>query len=208
MVATVAAVVFVFCRCFFYFYYGHCARAWMRQASSYVPCDEAVCVQHLHICACITCVARQKSLNIQAINLWHKRVQKLRLFENQRQHVYLINKNWQALFQYIALHCKDRFKPDFKYNYNIYIHIFAVAPRTTTNTLSRGSQITESRQPHYWIAVAKLLKTATTFWPPTNLRQGERPATRQRHPLLQVETGRLMLPDRRQKFKWNLTSCS
>ena len=33
-------------------------------------------------------------------------------------------------------------------------------------------------------------------------------ATRQRRPLLQVEMGRSMLPDRRQKHKWNATSCS
>ena len=30
----------------------------------------------------------------------------------------------------------------------------------------------------------------------------------QRRPLLQVETGQLMLPNRRQKRKWNVTSCS
>ena len=33
-------------------------------------------------------------------------------------------------------------------------------------------------------------------------------ATGQRRPLLQVETGRSMLPDRRQKRKLNVTSCS
>ena len=32
-------------------------------------------------------------------------------------------------------------------------------------------------------------------------------ARRQRRPLLQVETGRLMLPDCLRKWKWNVTSC-
>ena len=33
-------------------------------------------------------------------------------------------------------------------------------------------------------------------------------ATGQRRPLLQVKTGRLMVPDRRQNRKWKVTSCS
>ena len=74
--------------------------------------------------------------------------------------------------------------------------------------LNRGIQITESRHPNYWIAASKLLKTATSFWPPGKPRQGGRTATGQRRPLLQVEMGRSMLPDRRQKRKLNATSCS
>ena len=56
-----------------------------------------------------------------------------------------------------------------------------------------------NRDPNYWILTSKLLKTATTFWPSTKPRQGKRAATGQRRPLLQVETSRLKLSDRRQK---------
>ena len=42
--------------------------------------------------------------------------------KNQRQHVYLLNINRQALSQYIALHCNNRFELDFKQNNNICTH--------------------------------------------------------------------------------------
>ena len=44
--------------------------------------------------------------------------------------------------------------------------------------LNHGSQITELRQPNYWIMAATLLKTTTTFWPPTKPGQGERTSWR------------------------------
>ena len=40
------------------------------------------------------------------------------------------------------------------------------------------------------------------------LRQGERTATGQHRALLLLEIGRLILPDGRQKCKWNVSSCS
>ena len=74
--------------------------------------------------------------------------------------------------------------------------------------LNHSGQVTESQHPNYWIAAATLLKTATTPWPPAKPKQGKRMVTGQCRPLLQVETGRLMLPERRWKCKWNVTSCS
>ena len=74
------------------------------------------------MCACITYVFRQKTLDIFVIYLYHKKAQKLRLYKNQRQHVYLLNINQQALSQNIVLDCNHRFTFDFKQNYSIYTH--------------------------------------------------------------------------------------
>ena len=66
------------------------ARAWTRQAPWYVPCGEAVCVMCREFLACVHAsfdVFCQKPLNIYIIYLCPKRVQKLRLYQKQRQHV-------------------------------------------------------------------------------------------------------------------------
>ena len=73
-------------------------------------------LRHLPKAAWYTCyiVVQQKGTEIA-------------LVQNQRQHIYLLNMNQQALSQYIALRCNHRFKLDIK-QITTYIHTFANAP--------------------------------------------------------------------------------
>ena len=86
--ATVFVVVVVVAVVDFDFVGG--ARAWMRQAPWYLPFGEAMCVMCCDFRACVHAslyVFCQKPLDIYVIYLCPKRVKKLRLYENQRQHV-------------------------------------------------------------------------------------------------------------------------
>ena len=70
--------------------YAGGAQAGKRQAPWYLPCGEAVCIvchefaEYMH--ASLN-VFRQKPLDIYVIYLCSKRVRKLQLYKNQRQHV-------------------------------------------------------------------------------------------------------------------------
>ena len=74
----------------FVFDYAGLAQTWTRQAPWYLPCGEAVCVVYCEFAACVDAsrnVFCQRPFDIYDVYLCPKKVQKLRLYENQMQHV-------------------------------------------------------------------------------------------------------------------------